>query len=127
MAKDPVCGMEVDEGTVLKITREGNDYYFCSEKCRDTFTGKKSAAPATQKVTVPISGMHCASCVKRIEEALGSVPGVERASVNFAAGTAAVQFHPEKAARKDLVAAVERAGYGVIGGEGGDGRAGRAD
>ncbi|MFH1173257.1 MAG: permease [bacterium] len=40
MAKDPVCGMTVDESSVFKATRQGKDCYFCSENCRDKFLGK---------------------------------------------------------------------------------------
>ncbi|MEE9600319.1 MAG: heavy metal translocating P-type ATPase, partial [Thermoplasmata archaeon] len=38
MAKDPVCGMYVDEAKVtLKATVRGREYYFCSETCLETF------------------------------------------------------------------------------------------
>ncbi|MEE9134245.1 MAG: heavy metal translocating P-type ATPase, partial [Nitrososphaerales archaeon] len=38
MAKDPVCGMHVDEGThALKTTVRGTTYYFCSDSCIQTF------------------------------------------------------------------------------------------
>ncbi|RLE51863.1 MAG: YHS domain-containing protein [Candidatus Methanomethylicota archaeon] len=38
MAKDPVCGMEVNEETAkLKACYEGKTYYFCSEECAKAF------------------------------------------------------------------------------------------
>ena len=37
MARDPICGMDVDESTALQEERGGERYYFCSERCRDTF------------------------------------------------------------------------------------------
>jgi uncharacterized membrane protein YraQ (UPF0718 family)/YHS domain-containing protein len=37
MAKDPVCGMEVDETQCLKITKGGKTFYFCSEHCLQKF------------------------------------------------------------------------------------------
>ena len=37
MKKDPICGMEVDERNGLKLTREGQEYFFCSQHCRDKF------------------------------------------------------------------------------------------
>ena len=40
MAKDPVCGMTVDEDSSLKINKEGKDYFFCSGNCRDKFLKK---------------------------------------------------------------------------------------
>jgi Cu+-exporting ATPase len=39
LARDPVCGMYVDEATaVWKTEVEGKNYYFCSEQCMLTFT-----------------------------------------------------------------------------------------
>jgi P-type Cu+ transporter len=40
MAKDPICGMTVDEASALKAEREGEFFYFCSEHCRERFLAK---------------------------------------------------------------------------------------
>ena len=44
MAKDPICGMNVNEKEAkekgLVVTKAGKKYYFCSEKCKDEFEGK---------------------------------------------------------------------------------------
>ena len=38
MAKDPVCGMEVDEGTAEhRIEHRGKTYYFCAQGCKNAF------------------------------------------------------------------------------------------
>jgi len=37
MAKDPICGMEVDEQQGIKVTKGSRDYFFCSTHCRDKF------------------------------------------------------------------------------------------
>lgn len=38
MAKDPVCGMEVNEKTTKwKTAYGGKTYYFCAEGCKRTF------------------------------------------------------------------------------------------
>ncbi len=38
MAKDPVCGMQVDEKTAeAKSYYQGETYYFCSAECKETF------------------------------------------------------------------------------------------
>lgn len=38
MAKDPVCGMQVDEASApARSERGGKTYYFCSEACKATF------------------------------------------------------------------------------------------
>jgi len=58
-----------------------------------------------------VSGMSCAGCARAVEKALLSVPGVESAVVNVAAGAAAVRWDPAKAKEADLFEAVRRAGY----------------
>ena len=38
MATDPVCGMQVDEGTAAgSSVFEGTTYYFCSKGCKAAF------------------------------------------------------------------------------------------
>ena len=76
------------------------------------------ARPAPQSmangdVLLPIAGMTCASCVRRVERALTKVPGVEAANVNLATEKASVTFNPELADIAQLRAAVEKAGYTV--------------
>ncbi|MFA5410771.1 MAG: permease [Candidatus Omnitrophota bacterium] len=40
MAKDPVCGMQVNEESAIKLTKGAQDYFFCSPGCRDKFQKK---------------------------------------------------------------------------------------
>jgi Cu+-exporting ATPase len=38
MAKDPVCGMSVDEKkAAATATQDGTIYYFCAAACKDKF------------------------------------------------------------------------------------------
>jgi Cu+-exporting ATPase len=37
MARDPVCGMQVDEHTAQQSEYEGHTYYFCSATCKQEF------------------------------------------------------------------------------------------
>jgi len=37
MEKDPTCGMEVDPATAPRSEYKGNNYYFCSASCKETF------------------------------------------------------------------------------------------
>lgn len=46
---------------------------------------------AEEETTLVLSGMHCGSCVGRVERALLAVPGVSQAVVNLAAETAKVR------------------------------------
>ncbi len=66
-----------------------------------------------REITLPVTGMTCASCVRRIEKALSKVEGVEEASVNLATEKAKVIFDPAVAGVSQLTAAVEKAGYGI--------------
>ncbi len=67
-----------------------------------------------ERITLPIGGMSCAACVRRVQQALSRVDGVLEAEVNFATERARVSFLPGKASVSDLVRAVEQAGYKVI-------------
>ncbi len=60
-------------------------------------------------VTLAIQGMHCASCVTTIENALAAVPGVEDASVNL--GTARAEVRGRDLESPRLIAAVRDSGY----------------
>src|SRR5918911_1915435 len=69
--------------------------------------------PTTTEVTFPVTGMTCASCVRRIEKALNKVDGVADATVNLATEKARVVYDPALASPAQLKGAVEKAGYGV--------------
>ena len=64
----------------------------------------------SERTTIAIEGMSCASCAARIEKRLNRIDGVS-ASVNYAAEQAAVSFDPAQASLDDLIGAVEAAGY----------------
>ncbi|WP_088320425.1 cation-translocating P-type ATPase [Kineosporia sp. R_H_3] len=77
-----------------------------------------STAPATPPPVVPlvtldlpVTGMTCASCAARIEKKLNRMDGVT-ASVNYATESAHVSF-PAGLDPHDLVATIERTGYGA--------------
>jgi len=71
-----------------------------------------SASPSPrQDLTLPVEGMTCASCVARVERALGKVPGVADATVNLASESATVRGDPLSAPA--IVAALADAGYAV--------------
>lgn len=69
-------------------------------------------------IELPITGMTCANCVNTVERTLSKkVPGILEATVNFATEKATVKYIPGAVTRADMVAAVERAGYGVVAAE----------
>jgi cation-transporting ATPase V/Cu+-exporting ATPase len=72
------------------------------------------AAPeAPTQVEFTVSGMTCGSCSARVERVLSRQEGVARAAVNLATERAVVAFDPGRLGPDDLVAAVEKAGYGL--------------
>ncbi|MCZ2076980.1 MAG: heavy-metal-associated domain-containing protein, partial [Bryobacterales bacterium] len=46
------------------------------------------------ELTLPISGMTCASCVSHVEGALKELAGVSRLTVNLATNKANLSFDP---------------------------------
>jgi Cu+-exporting ATPase len=64
-------------------------------------------------VTIPVTGMTCASCVRRVERALEKKEGVDEASVNFAAEKTSVLYDPAVTNPEELIEAVRDAGYGT--------------
>jgi len=77
-----------------------------------------TATPVTLRLRV--SGMHCASCVARVENAMAGVPGVSAARVNLATQRAEADFAPSLTGPTGeaadvlgtrLAAAIRAAGY----------------
>ncbi len=71
----------------------------------------------TKQLTLPITGMTCANCVATVERNLKKLDGVQSAVVNLSSERATVDFEPTKLALTDVIARVNRAGYGVATGE----------
>jgi len=65
------------------------------------------------RINIPVTGMSCASCVRRVERALADSKGVAEASVNFASETASVTYHPETTKPDELIRLIREAGYGA--------------
>ena len=63
------------------------------------------------RVELSIDGMTCAACVRRVEKALGAVPGVSRATVNLVTRRATIEAGSTQDLAPRLIAAVEEAGY----------------
>jgi Cu+-exporting ATPase len=69
---------------------------------------------AGERCDLPILGMHCASCATRIEKALSTSPGVQRAGVNYATARATVHYDPASTNIDKLREVVKDTGYDVI-------------
>ena len=73
--------------------------------------GTAPAAGDTRRVDLPIKGMTCAACARRIEKRLAKSQGVSAASVNFATERATVEYDPLRTGVSNLVEVVEEIGY----------------
>jgi P-type Cu+ transporter len=70
---------------------------------------------AQADIEIPITGMTCANCAMTVERTLKKkVRGVTSASVNFASERARISYIPSLTTLDDIVAAIEKAGYGAI-------------
>ncbi|MGE3821798.1 MAG: heavy metal translocating P-type ATPase, partial [Isosphaeraceae bacterium] len=67
----------------------------------------------SEEWNLAVEGMHCASCVARVEDALRTVPGVRDARVNLATERASVVVDPATIQESALAGAAVRAGYKV--------------
>lgn len=72
---------------------------------------------ATKQLTLPITGMTCANCVATVERNLKKLDGVQNAVVNLSSERATVDFDGAKLGLSEVIARVNRAGYGVATGE----------
>lgn len=66
------------------------------------------------KITLPVEGMTCASCVARVEKTLKKIDGVEVANVNLATEAVTLSFDSSKTNLDVLAKAVNEAGYKLI-------------
>ena len=63
---------------------------------------------------LPVLEMSCAVCAGNVESTVQALSGVEKASVNFAAGTLTVTYNPSVITLEVMQAAVQAAGYDLI-------------
>lgn len=62
-------------------------------------------------ITIPIKGMHCASCALHIETDLSNVPGVAKANANYAMERAVVEYDESQVMPEKLAATIRETGY----------------
>src|SRR3972149_4322099 len=71
----------------------------------------------TKQLTLPITGMTCANCVATVERNLKKLDGVNTAVVNLSSERATVEFYSARLGLSEMIARIQRAGYGVATGE----------
>ncbi len=121
------CALKIEKGLAGVEGVSKATVNFAAEKATVVFHPDQTSLPRliarvkdlgygakVEKVVLPIQGMTCATCVKKVEKALNSIKGVVQANVNFATERASVEYIPEEASIKDLKKAVREAGYEVL-------------
>jgi Cu+-exporting ATPase len=71
-----------------------------------------SVQPTTTIAQLQITGMSCTACAAQLERGLNRLPGIT-ARVDFASERARVEFASNAASPQEVLAAVERTGFGV--------------
>jgi Cu+-exporting ATPase len=140
---DPVCGMRVNPAKATASSDwNGKTYHFCSNSCKQKFDASPSsfvkpqpvaeakpvvpASPGDQprhtrstpdghaeRIDLPVTGLSCASCARRVEQELSKMAGVRRANVNFANARATVEYDPAKTGVRSMIQIVKDTGYGT--------------
>lgn len=72
-----------------------------------------TASATTERVTIPVSGMTCASCQTFIQNTLTAQPGVQEAAVNLITKSVTVAFDPLLTSPTTLVDQIRATGYGA--------------
>ena len=131
--KDPVCGMTIKKAEAKgSFEYKGKIYYFCDPGCLARFREtpekflegqivsmreikEKAAAKGAgaKTVSLPITGMSCASCAAKIEKGITGLSGIITASVNFATEKISITYDPEKVHLNDFVKTIKELGYGA--------------
>ncbi len=79
--------------------------------------GLKPALQSCYQATMKVDGMKGDDCVNKVKAALAGIEGVEKCDVSLEESRATVVFDKSKTEDKQIIAAVEKAGYQVQLGE----------
>ena len=74
---------------------------------------EKNGSVKSEKTTVSITGMTCATCATTIKKGLSKVHGVKEANISFASEKASIEYDPTKVDLSKIRDTVTQLGYGV--------------
>ena len=66
-----------------------------------------------KKETYDVTGMSCAACSSRVEKAVAKQPGAQQVAVNLLKNSMVVEYDESQLSSAQIIAAVEKAGYGA--------------
>jgi copper chaperone CopZ len=81
--------------------------------CKQNSSGIESVQMVKNKIkiTIPIEGMSCVSCVANVRKTLSNMDGVTEVKVSLQDNKATIIFVPEKATTEQLRKAIDQLGY----------------
>ena len=74
-------------------------------------TGDGNNPAKLQRIVLDVSGMHCASCTSRVEQAALRLPGVEKVFANLVLEQATIDYDPRQSRVAELETQLSAAGY----------------
>lgn len=107
----------VDNATVNFAAEKATVFYNPSKASVEEFINAikdRGYSVLASKITVPIKGMTCASCVEKVQKSLSSLNGVFSASVNIATEKATIEYIPAQVGIRDFKKALKSIGYDII-------------
>jgi Cu+-exporting ATPase len=121
------CANRIEKGLSKMEGVESANVNFALEKASVTYNPEKvELSQMEQKINqlgyetvkdridFQINGMTCAACANRIEKGLNKLPGVSKATVNFALETARVEYSGAQISSQDMISKVKKLGYTAI-------------
>ncbi len=112
---EEIAGKAIRTGFSADFGRSERRFELVAQRSPDFgIASANDPGSSERRVRLAIGGMTCASCVRAVERAITSVPGVVDAAVNLATGDARVTLSSadgDPGISPRLAAAVERAGY----------------
>jgi len=67
-----------------------------------------------EKAIVKVEGMACEHCVKAIQNAVGTLPGVIRVKASLKDKNVALEFDPMKCSLDRIKTEIEEQGYDIV-------------
>ena len=127
MARDPVCGMEVESPSDFRMEYDGVTYDFCSAHCEKTFrenpeqhlpkskrtqtaTYRKSSS-GREHLAIPVDGLNCPTDSQIIEKEILNLPGVEEVHANCSMERVYVDFFPDITSTQDILYTLKQLGF----------------
>lgn len=68
----------------------------------------------SSNITIPIGGMTCAACAKRVEKGIQKLDGIANVSVNFATEKATISYDPQTVRISTIKETIEKIGYKAL-------------